>query len=349
MLRRIARFCDERHFFAPLALWTPYYERLDKSPGVLVWFVAWIFWVFKGKGVSKSQLRRRVEALRLPTCALRDDGELPSIEILVVCAEKDFMFLPHVIESAIDNSKNPIEGVTVITPKRALLAADDAIAVLDSKVPLNLLPEEDFISSSLLSGLKSSFGSRAGWVLQQYLTIEFVFRSQASGVLVVDADTFCLAPTTWLLSDGSQPLHVSSEYVHEYYTFLNRFSLSEVEPKYTHVTHHMLMQPLKAREIFKFSGIANPSKLLENLIVVANTEGQTMFCIEFELYAQGMYRMYPTKVCYQKFGNRSVSVSSISEALAVVSRLNARKEPIFSSVSFHSYARSIQESDATTQ
>ena len=338
MLSRFARFLDSRHLFLPMVIETPYYDRLDKAPGTLAALIASRLGA-GGPLPHESRLQRRLEAVRLPTGGLTHSEVLPPIEVLVVCAEKDFLFLAHSLQSACNSSMNPIQNLTVIVPDSSVEEAQRVLAETNFKVPVRVLPEGGFLSSKLMSKLKLIFGSRAGWILQQYLSLEYVYRSSSEGVLVLDADTFCLVPSVWLTSERDQVLHVSSEFVPEYYNFLSRYGLSETIPKYTHVTHHMMMQPEILREIIRASTLEHPVHLLEKVISESKSSGQTLFCIEFEVYAQGLARLHPEKVWYQKFANRSISFGEASTALRAIAKLKSFDKPLFLSVSFHSYVR----------
>jgi hypothetical protein len=196
-------------------------------------------------------------------------------------------------------------------------------------VPLKILNEEDLLPADLIQLIRSVFHRRAGWVIQQLLKVEFVSDSTSPAVLVCDADTFLLTRRFWFDSNERQILTPSWEWTQSYYVFLSKFGLTTTVPEFTFVSHHMLMQPKFLREARIFMGWKETSKIVEDLIAFYDGADVSPFCIEYELYAQYLYKNYPDKVLLSKWANVGINRREF---------LNSRsKFENYASISVHDY------------
>jgi hypothetical protein len=156
------------------------------------------------------------------------------IEILVVAAKKDFDTLPYAIRFAIECSQNQIVRVVVVCPAVDISQVyENYLQSIVPGVEINFLPEEDVVPIGIRESLKKNFKLKSGWVLQQFLTVEHCLKSQARGILVVNADTILLRPQSWLDDKNNQILMPSLEFHEPYYDFLNRAFNFDKTPKYT--------------------------------------------------------------------------------------------------------------------
>ena len=274
-------------------------------------------------------LRRFLQTNSLPSnLKIPSTAECPALEILFVCTAKDFDVLPEAIESAVSaTSAHPLLKVSLVIP-----AADFELAQLinvNESIPLKIISEEEFLSPELTQLLRSVFRGRAGWVIQQLLKVEFVSYSDSPAVLVCDADTLLLAPRFWFDSNERQILTPSWEYTESYYVFLSKFGLTKLDPEYTFVSHHMLMQPKFLREARLLIGWKEMAKIIEDLIAFYDGTEVSPFCIEYELYAQYLYKKYPDKVLLSKWANVGINRG---EFLKNRSKFNG-----YASISVHDY------------
>jgi hypothetical protein len=201
---------------------------------------------------------------------------------------------------------------------------------------LTIVPEEEMIPNHLLIRIRERFGWRAGWVIQQILKVEAVKNSSFPGVLIVDSDTILLRPRVWLDKEFKQLLCASWEYNRPYYEFLNKKALCGVNPRFTFVTHHMLMQPKYLREALDFAGWGNLESLVAELITTSNPKEVSPFCIEYELYGQFMISAHPDKVNLRKWSNVSVSPKKLHGRALSPEFLSSMREKFYS-ISLHSY------------
>lgn len=273
---------------------------------------------------------RVVRALRLSSEPLPTNPNLPQISIFVACIEKDLHLLPQVLKNTIQNSRNPIRKMTVVTPRDTPIDMNNFISI---GVPVEFVNEEDVISESIRIKLRERFSGRYGWVLQQLLTITHVMKSDDPGVLVINADTLILRPQVWLLENDVQILMESFEYHKPYYDFLRRFKLDESNFKSSHITHHMLMQPKYLREIYSefiADNFQNIEYFVDQIIEFSNPSESSPICVEFELYALGMRTRYSSYIELRKFGNISVDKKTYQES-------HYESFSNFNSISIHSY------------
>lgn len=337
-MRRVARWLDGANLFLPGLMFSPYYDRLDKKPGFFVEAMNSRLSGLLGIGSSsRTDFYRRWVATSLPTKSnlIENEASVPPIELLIVAAEKDFWLLKDVSSAAIRQSVNPIESLSLVVPAAARTRLPN---LEELGVDIHVIDEESLLSEEIFEDLKQTMGSRSGWLLQQYLTIKFVQESKAAGVLTLDADTFLLQKTLWLDSKGRQVLHVSSEFVSNYYKYLHSLGVSEEVPDATHVTHHMLMQPALLRAIFKTAGVSGSEEVLRRALAYSKFFGQTEFCLEFELYAQGCKKLFRDRLELLKFCNRSVRIDK-QEVERDLKAIEKSAKTKFRSVSAHSYAQ----------
>ena len=259
----------------------------------------------------------------------------PRLEILFVSTAKDFDVLVASIEFASKaTSHHKSVSYHVIVPRMEIEQCKELLK--DLPFQINVMNEEIFIDDELLLQLRSSFSFRAGWVIQQILKVSFVMNSQAPGVLVIDSDTLLLEPRIWLDSESNQILTPTWEYHPAYYKFLNSRGISRVRPKYTFVSHHMLMQPRIFREAFSVAGWKDLDELVMTLVAIPKSEEESPFSIEYELYAQYMIIHYPDLVRLEKWSNvgfarNGKSMTDIEKE--VISNFKDR----YASISLHAY------------
>jgi hypothetical protein len=338
MIRRIGKFLDKRNFFFPGLLFSPYYDRIDKKPSLLVPLADFLLSrLFSSSRPNITEWRYRWNATRRPAINSASEQILdaPEIELLIVAAEKDFSLISESSRRAIQFSLNPITTLTLVVPASATDKLPDLSTL---PVEVKVVEEESLIDASLLQRLKRTFKDRSGWLLQQYLTIRFVEESQARGVLTLDADTLLIEPQLWLDANNRQILHVSSEYVPAYYEFLASIGISEAVPFTTHVTHHMLMQPWILRSIFETHS-TNSHRVLEQALDFHVKTGQMQFCLEFELYGQAARRFFQEKLRLGKFCNRTVELEFDKDSAGGIHTAVRRAKGTYHSISAHSYSQ----------
>ena len=271
--------------------------------------------------------KRVFHASRLLSTEILTSGNLPEIEIFVACIAKDFELLPSVLSSGVLSSSNNVKKITVVTTSDLL---DTKLDI--QGIQVNFVDENSLVSEINRSALKVKFGSRYGWVLQQLLALTFVMDSKAEGILVLNADTIITRSQVWLNERYEQPLMCSYEYNKLYYEFLGLYDFPTKKFRCSHITHHMLMQPAKLRNIYAHYIKKNLDEFIVDIVNYSQTHVSPV-CIEFELYAYGMLGIYPELIKKRKFANINLRRSKNSLITEAASQLSNS----YNSVSLHEY------------
>lgn len=196
--------------------------------------------VFIG-GKTSMTIPLNVRALlevSLPDDPLSRENNLPLIDIVIPCVEKDLSLLPLVIEGAKTATRNPINSIRICVPS-------ELKEVVEVQFPDALVMCEDDIVEIQLRQLVRRIVpvERQGWALQQLIKYRAVTQSTTNASLILDADTVLLKPRSWLAQDGRQVLSISHEFHHPYSHHASRyFGTKASRIPLSFVTHHQLMQ-----------------------------------------------------------------------------------------------------------
>ncbi len=313
------------------------YSALSKKPGLFVFFYFGFYKLLTSPIRFHEHLRWFRGNRRAIFPSAISSLNLPRIEIAINAVRKDFPLLPNVIAKAVKNSINPISSIVVAVPTAQIEECKIYFNKIKTELDVLIVSEDEFFDEDFRTKLKSKMGWRYGWALQQFLTVERVLKSNAAGVLQVNADTLINRPQIWLDSEGKQFLMESLEFHRPYYDFLGKIGLEFPRNFPTFITHHMLFQPKIFREILKNLEIKDSNDLLDLILEFADFENISPFCIEFELYARGALKYHSENFEIIKFANVSIDRSEIigdelDFKLIAPDYLNN-----FNSVSLHSY------------
>jgi len=322
--------------FLRLSTYFNYYSRVGKDPKF--WHILLLLprIVAIPKRGNFSIFNRFYRANRLSNDLIWTRAELPEIEALFVVAGKDLDILPESIAQVLLTSLNPIKCISIIVPEKDLENCKVKLIDISKNENIKIISEDKYLSDSFRLKIKRTFGARYGWVLQQLLTVEFVYKSKSQGVLMVNADTMILRNIQWVDSLGNQVLMASNEFHKPYYKLLCDIGLIEKDPNYTFVTHHMLFQPQLLHAVLDQLQVKNLEAFFDLVLDHVDTKILSPLCIEFELYAQGILRFFPTQVLMRKFAN--IGMKRLSGNLEIADQIKKlKKEGDYNSVSMHSY------------
>jgi hypothetical protein len=285
-------------------------RRLSRRRPVSRWVARGHLLPFQLAGYLQSlglDASRISEAVALPLDPLSATSEqLPTIDALIPCGPRDVELLPRVVDGIRVGSSNPIGRVSVIAPTSSVAEVGRRL-----DLSVNVIDEHDILPTSLSQSIAERFPSRASWVLQQVLKVAAVVNSDALGVLVVDADTILIHPRTWLTREGVQVLTPTIEWHEPYYSFLTKLPNGHLaSPSHSFVPHHMVMQPKIMGAILESMTFNNVGALVESLGTESDFSSPSMFCIEYELYAQGLLHLRPELVSLAKWSNVSMPRNS---------------------------------------
>ena len=222
----------------------------------------------------------------------------------------------------------------LIVPNKSIEDARVIISPWATLVECEVVGEDSVISEPLRDALHRSFKNRYGWILQQLLCVAYVSESKAAGVLLVDSDTV-LTTKRAFLNTNRQLLMVSLERHDPYYDFLKSLSPVFGNMENTFVTHHMIENPSRLREILEITSGGEIKKLVEQIITLIDHTEASAVCVDFELYAQAMFTQHREEIVLAKWSNIAVPRA---QALSGVTFDEIQKKYVdYCSVSFHSY------------
>lgn len=264
-------------------------------------------------------LSARLDALRLPVNPL-EGAEADPLELLVVAAPKDFTVLPLCLAGAAANAGHPITSAILIVPESGVAEARAIVAA--SGLPGAVVQcEDEVLDESIRDGIRRAYDPRYGWVLQQLLCVAHVARSDAAGVLVLDADTV-LTRSRVMLRGARQLLAVSLERHQPYYDFLVSLSPRFAGAQGSHVTHHMVQQPEVMRGVLDLVGHGDVESLADHVIAAADPAIPSAVSLDYEMYAQGLRILFPEREVPAKWSNAMAprSVVGADPSLAGLTR-----------------------------
>jgi hypothetical protein len=258
------------------------------------------------------------------------------IDLVFVATRKDFEVLKFSLPMAVRAiPKNQLGTVQIVVPKVDVDLCETTFTNFTPKVIV--LDENLMIFGEDRENLVHKFQDRYTWVLQQLLKVASVLKSDSEAVLIVDADTLLLNRRAWLNSDESQILQISEEYNSDYYEFLTNLGIGRNPPKYTHITHHMLIQKSFLVEVLDRIDVSDLHDLVNLLVKKVDIKSKSPVCIDFELYAQYMMSNHRDKVVLSRWCNLGIPVKHFKFVTRSSFRLKLLGM-LFHSVSFHSWS-----------
>lgn len=293
---------------------------------------------------NQLDVTRFYTANRLPcTIFKREAQEIPKqkISLGIVSSSKDFKLLPYTIPLAINALGKSYSGETrLVVPSNQVESCREQVSILE-RSDIYFLSEDLLIDEKHRILIKNKFQNRYGWALQQFLKLAQILQSSSSVTLVLDADTLLLHPRKWFDENSKQILFPSWEFNPPYYKLLSRYGIGKEFPEFTFVTHHMIMQKSMILESFSRIDVRSIQDLIELVVRDASSE-DSAFCIDYELYGQFLFNFQKESFYLEKWSNRSISRSEITQL-----SLEEIRERFsgFASVSAHDYLDNELSSD----
>ena len=291
--------------------------------------------IFLGRK-NQVDLSRFISANTLPYTEVSSDicvKKSKQVELVIVASAKDFDMFKFTIPAAIEALGQFYGG------KTRLVVPDNSVKYCSEKVSdlglerITVISEDLLINESHRDILRKKFGQRYGWALQQFLKVSQVEQTSVDASLVLDADTILLSPRKWFDSDSRQILFPSVEYHPPYYELLNSRNIGEKIPKFTFVTHHMLMQKSLMREALDKIGARDVHQLID-IVARSTSYEESAFCIEYELYGQYLFNHRPESFFLERWSNRGIARREINHLeLKEIKKEYAK----YASISAHDY------------
>jgi hypothetical protein len=285
---------------------------------------------------SELEFSQLSSSIFLKNSKVKKNKELPeSLEVLVLSSGKDLELLEDCLKYA-------AQTLHVFSSLRFSIIVPHANLLLTQKMffensSISVICEDSLISKNLIAQLKNLFGARYTWVLQQIIKLKFTYSSGSEYVLLLDADTILLNSRNWIDGNGRQILMPSLEVTPSYYRFLSQLGVCEIEPRYSFVSHHMLIENKEFRQMFSSLGFENVDDFIDFSINNTELESQSPFSIDYELYSQYLFNRRSGKIFLEKWSNLNLPRKSAKKYLSSRFRMYILKF-FYNSVSFHSWS-----------
>lgn len=314
------------------------FSALDKPPNRFTKII-WCFrskvnpsWALKGK----EHLDRFIFANSLPASSDLDPFQCPEIEILIVCKSSDSDLLINCISHAYNQSANSVSLISIIVPNDEIQRMASLFFGINLGARVEILSEDELISTSAKKLILEKRPDRFGWILQQILVCNFLLRTEAQYVLVVDADTLILRKQIWVDKNEKQILMSSLEFHKPYYDFLSSQSELFGTPNTSFISHHMLFQTKYFQKMMSLLGV-NSEELLERALTFSSKEEASPFDLKYEPYAQYMLRNHRDLITLTKWSNVSLKKSL---GIDVAGQLNGQRSDLdrYNSLSLHHWS-----------
>ncbi len=278
------------------------FKQINKKPGLLVFLI----WLARGLIKPKWRDQKMIERyFYVNTCKVQEHlsrCQLPEIEILFASKQEDFVILLESVSAAINMSINPVRKVSVIVPENDLNLCKQYFRNCVYLDKIAFIPETNVVSGKTIELIKNQRPDRFGWILQQVIVAEFILRSDCSNILIVDADTILLRKKVWVDVNQNQILMPTQEIHLPYYNFLSNVSEMYSIPKFSFVSHHLLVQTEVFRGIYNmFFGDINCA--LQKAFDLTKLNEPSPFDLKYEIYSQYLYKNFPERVDLIKWGN----------------------------------------------
>lgn len=263
-------------------------------------------------------------------------AEAEKISIVCVVTDKDFATLPQVLYYAIKavGPENLIK-IQLIVPERYQLEVSNLLCDFSATI-IEIFNDEKIIPIDKINLVRACFGAKSSWVIQQLLKFEAV-RKLNSNCLIVDADTLIINDKYLRVVNGVQPLTPTEEFHKPYYQFLSKISDFFQGSLNSFVPHHMIIQKDVFDDMCDSFRIKNLDSLIQICIDNADFSEDSPFSIDYELYAQYIFKKYPHRYALLKWSNISIASARFKAYSQNKLRLILLRR-LYNSISFHSWS-----------
>lgn len=131
---------------------------------------------------------------------------------------------------------------------------------------------------------------RNGWYLQQLIKLYASFKIDelSEDYLVIDTDTFFLRPTKFFDENGIPFYNIGTEYWYPYFQHMKKMhiGLKRYDERLSGITHHMVFQKKKLRELFDMVERMHPGKVFYQVFLESVNPSfiLTSGASEYEIY-----------------------------------------------------------------
>lgn len=180
------------------------------------------------------------------------NSNLPPIEVLICCTEKDSEKLRYSIEGVLRNSLNPISRIILVSPTQLEINMSENTR----NTKINIINDNDVLIPSIEKFISSQVPShRKGWITQQCIKIMYALNSTADYLLILDSDTILTQPHAFVNNNKVQLLSFSYEYHIPYVRHTNKY-LGIKSEQLSYVTHYQLWQKAYMTKIYPLGEVS---------------------------------------------------------------------------------------------
>ena len=254
-----------------------------------------------------------------------------SLHVLIPFTKKDIPTLRLCLEGAVyaTNHHSKVRFTLISDQQYRLEHLDDKFKALE----VELTTDEDFLGEEFVAQIKSNYSTRAGWLIQQIIKVEFAAKCSENLLLAIDSDTILLKKQQWCDSGGRQIFFESEEFHSAYYDFLSRVGFRNLS-KSSHITHHMIYQPSLVQRMLSSLEINSLSDWF-CLLEKTNSQIGSFASIDYEAYAQFLMDGFPDSWLLSKWSN--LPLARHSDALNLEYTRLQSLYPNYNSISFHDW------------
>jgi hypothetical protein len=208
------------------------------------------------------------------------------VDVVVPVGPRDVSIMELTLEGVHRNLAGPVGQIWCVAPR-------DVGAELRRRYrDVTVIDEEDVCDPQRKAMLRREFGARAGWLLQQFITLSTPEISGAEAVVVIDADTILLRPRRFR-AGHSTLLLAAQEFHVGYYEVLARVWGESVElPPFSCIAHQMCFV---RDDVLAMRGAIEQrwgAPWIDALLSCCEPENGE-FLSEYELYGNWRLRMAP--------------------------------------------------------
>lgn len=290
------------------------FDRIKKKPGILTCFIWLLRGIVNKPSRDYSALKRYLFANRRTTKVLCAAEDLPEIEVIFASKLEDIQILGLAVNSVIKNSINPISRIVIAVPENQVKSTSEYFLNSNHKKIIEVMSENKLVPQSAIELINKRCPERFGWILQQILVASFILSTKSENVLVVDSDTLIIRPQVWIDKSKKQILMPTFELHSPYYDFFRYVSTKYPTPRFSFVSHHMLVQTSIFREVYEVFG-GDVYTALEQALSFSDLTNNSPFDLKYEIYAQYLINNYKDQVSFVKWANLSCSREELASVI----------------------------------
>jgi hypothetical protein len=250
------------------------------------------------------------------------------IDILIPVIERDLPILAYTVSYARKYILHPIGTIYVVAPP------SDKIKAFCAEKGCQFVDESLILPLSLrdIPYHNDRIGDRRGWLYQQFLKLSCDEICEHEHILVLDSDTILVRPQAFRFKKYTL-FNCSSESHVPYFTMYERLLQEKPVARFSFVTHHMLFEKAKLRELKQRIEEIHRMHWIEAILSLIDQNEPSGFS-EYETYGNFFVSHYPGQFLQLYFFNEEMQRKAL---FSISNKKNIVKDDYTKSISFHHY------------